>query len=166
MLARGFPRLEFMKEIILCKYGEIVLKGANRSYFEDMLCRELRRRSAAYGNFDVHRAQSTIYIEPLDELADFEGMYAAAGRVFGIIALTRAAVCEKKLDSILATARDYLPGFMNGVRTFKVEGKRADKAFPLNSMELSAEVGAAVLSACPRLRAFPWPEAPSCCASS
>lgn len=152
MLARGFPRLEFMKEIILCKYGEIVLKGANRSYFEDMLCRELRRRSAAYGNFDVHRAQSTIYIEPLDELADFEGMYAAAGRVFGIIALTRAAVCEKKLDSILATARDYLPGFMNGVRTFKVEGKRADKAFPLNSMELSAEVGAAVLSACPRLR--------------
>ena len=42
-----------MKEIILCKYGEIVLKGANRGYFEDMLCKALRRRATAYGNFTV-----------------------------------------------------------------------------------------------------------------
>lgn len=141
-----------MKEIILCKYGEIVLKGANRSYFEDMLCRELRRRSVGYGSFDVHRSQSTIYIEPLDDNADLDGMYDAAGRVFGIIALTRAAVCEKNLESILAVAREYIPAFVGGVRTFKVEGKRADKAFPLNSMQLAAEVGGAILSACPRLR--------------
>ena len=73
-----------MKEIILCKYGEIVLKGANKKYFEDMLCREMRKRAKAYGNFDIYRAQSTIYIEPLDDDADFDGMFEAARKVFGI----------------------------------------------------------------------------------
>ena len=58
------------KEIFLCKYGEIVLKGANRKYFEDMLCREIKKRAAAHGSFDVYRAQSTIYIEPKDDSAD------------------------------------------------------------------------------------------------
>ena len=53
-----------MREILLCKYGEIVLKGANRKYFEDLLCREMKKRVAGYGDFDVYRAQSTIYIEP------------------------------------------------------------------------------------------------------
>ena len=51
-----------MKEILLCKYGEIVLKGANRKSFEDMLSREMKKRAVAYGNFDIYRAQSTIYI--------------------------------------------------------------------------------------------------------
>ena len=65
-----------MKEILLCKYGEIVLKGANRKYFEDMLCREMKKRARAYGDFDVYRAQSTIYIEPKDDMADMDGMFA------------------------------------------------------------------------------------------
>ena len=59
------------REILLCKYGEIVLKGANRKYFEDMLCREMKKRARAYGSFDIYRSQSTIYIEPKDEYADF-----------------------------------------------------------------------------------------------
>ena len=67
-----------MKELILCKYGEIVLKGANKKYFEDMLCREMKKRAKSYGNFDIYRAQSTIYIEPLDDDADLDGMFDAA----------------------------------------------------------------------------------------
>ena len=86
-----------MKEILLCKYGEIVLKGANRKYFEDMLCREMKKRARAYGDFDVYRAQSTIYIEPKDDMADMDGMFAAASKVFGIVAIARAAVCEKNM---------------------------------------------------------------------
>ena len=42
-----------IKEILLCKYGEIVLKGANRKYFEDMLCREMKKRAKNYGDFDI-----------------------------------------------------------------------------------------------------------------
>ena len=65
-----------MKEILLCKYGEIILKGANRRYFEDMLERQLKRKARAHGNFNVYRAQSTLYVEPLDEAADMDGMLA------------------------------------------------------------------------------------------
>jgi thiamine biosynthesis protein ThiI len=58
-----------MKEVILCKYGEIVLKGANRATFEAKLARELRARAALYGRFHISYAQSTIYIEPIDDEA-------------------------------------------------------------------------------------------------
>ena len=134
-----------MKEIILCKYGEIVLKGANKKYFEDMLCREMKKRARAYGNFDIYRAQSTIYIEALDETSDFDGMFEAARRVFGIVTVSRAAVCEKNMEAIAETTRKYIPEFLRGARTFKVESKRSDKSFPLDSMELSREIGGVIL---------------------
>ena len=137
-----------MKEIILCKYGEIVLKGANKKYFEDMLCREMRKRAKAYGSFDIYRAQSTIYIEPLDDGADFDGMFEAAQKVFGIVTLQRAAVCDKSMDAIAETVRNYIPDFLGKAKTFKVESKRSDKAFPLDSMQISREIGGVVLSCC------------------
>ncbi|MBQ2757227.1 MAG: tRNA 4-thiouridine(8) synthase ThiI, partial [Clostridia bacterium] len=141
-----------MKEILLCKYGEIVLKGANRRYFEDMLAKELRYRAASFGNFSVRYAQSTVYIEPQDELCDLDGMFEAARRLFGIAGVVRAAVAEKNMESILATAKAYLPPFLAGKKTFKVEAKRSDKAFPLSSPEISAQTGGEILSMMPRLR--------------
>ena len=140
------------KEILLCKYGEIVLKGANRKYFEDMLCREMKKRAKAYGEFDIYRSQSTIYIEPKNDDVDFDGLILAAQKVFGIVALSRAAVCEKNVDQIKRVAAEYVPQFLDGKKTFKVEGKRSDKAFPLDSMELAREIGGAVLSAYPRIK--------------
>ncbi len=141
-----------MKEILLLKYGEIVLKGANRKYFEDMLCRQLREKAKACGDFEIYRAQSTIYIEPKSDDCDMDGMMTAAGKVFGIVAICRAAVCEKNMESILETVRAYIPPHMAGKRTFKVEAKRSDKQFPLNSMEIAAEAGGVILNACPGMR--------------
>ncbi|MBE6555509.1 MAG: tRNA 4-thiouridine(8) synthase ThiI [Ruminococcaceae bacterium] len=141
-----------MREILLCKYGEIVLKGGNRKYFEDVLLKELRYRASFFGNFEITRAQSTIYIEPKDAEADLEGMFGAARRLFGIVAVGRAAVAEKNMDSILATAKAYLPPFLAGKHSFKVEGKRSDKSFPLSSPEISAQTGGAILSVMPRLK--------------
>ena len=140
------------REILLCKYGEIVLKGANRKYFEDMLCREMKKRARAYGSFDIYRSQSTIYIEPKDEFADFDGMFLAAQKVFGITTVARAAVCDKNLDEIKRVAGEYIPQFLDGKRTFKVEGKRSDKAFPLDSMQLAREIGGAILTAYPKIK--------------
>ena len=140
------------KEILLCKYGEIVLKGANRKYFEDMLCREMRKRAAAYGNFDIYRAQSTIYVEPKDDFCDMDGMFASARKVFGIVTVARAAVCEKNMDAIGALAKQYVPQFLDGKRTFKVEAKRSDKAFALDSMQIAKEIGGVILGTCPRMR--------------
>ena len=141
-----------IKEILLCKYGEIVLKGANRRYFEDMLCREMKKRAACYGNFDIYRAQSTIYIEPMDDEADLDGMFEAAEKVFGIVAISRAAVCEKNMEDISRTAATYVPAFLEGKRTFKVEAKRSDKTFALDSMAISREIGGVILEAFPRIR--------------
>ena len=141
-----------MKEILLCKYGEIVLKGANRKYFEDMLCREMKKRAKSYGDFDIYRSQSTIYIQPLNEEADLDGMFTAASKVFGIVAIARAAVCEKSMEDIARVAAEYVPEFLAGKKTFKVEAKRSDKTFPLDSMDISREIGGVILEACPRIR--------------
>ena len=67
-----------MKELLLCKYGEIILKGANRAFFENLLCKELKYRAARHGNFSIYRSQSTIYIEPQDDAADIDGMLEAS----------------------------------------------------------------------------------------
>lgn len=140
------------KEILLCKYGEIVLKGANRKYFEDVLCREMRKRAAVYGNFDVYRAQSTLYVEPKDDFADFDGMFDSARKVFGIVTVARAAVCEKNMEAIERLAKEYIPQFLEGKRTFKVEAKRSDKTFAIDSMQIAKEIGGAILSSCPRMK--------------
>ncbi len=136
-----------MKEILLCKYGEIVLKGANKRYFEDILCKELRKRSKKHGSFEISRAQSTIYIKPLDDFADIDGMYDSAMKTFGIAAIGRAAVCEKNIEDIKRVAREYIPDFLEGKKTFKVEGKRSDKTFPYNSMQLAELIGGEILEA-------------------
>ncbi len=133
------------REILLCKYGELILKGANRKSFEDVLCRELRHRAAAYGRFDIYRAQSTIYIEPKDEAADMDGMFESARKVFGIVAVSRAAVCQKDMADIERVVKDYIPPFLEGKKSFKVEAKRSDKSFSLDSMGLAREVGGYVL---------------------
>ena len=135
-----------MQEVILCKFGEVVLKGANRQSFESQLLKELRRRASPHGNFKIYYKQSIVYVEPLDEMCDMDGMYEAAKKVFGIVGVNRAAVCEKNMDSIIAKAREYLPEKLAGKRTFKVDAKRADKRFPLKSPEISREIGGVVLS--------------------
>ena len=105
-----------------------------------------------FGNFEIIRAQSIIYVEPQDDFADIDGMFDAAMKTFGIIAVGRAAVCEKNLEDIKRITREYIPQFLEGKKTFKVESKRADKRFPLKSPEISAQVGGLVLSLCHNIK--------------
>ena len=135
-----------IQEVILCKFGEVVLKGANRQSFESQLIKELRRRASPHGVFKIYFKQSTVYVEPMDDMCDMDGMYEAAKKVFGIVGVNRAAVCEKNMDSIMAMAREYLPEKLAGKRTFKVDAKRSDKRFPLGSPEISREIGGVILS--------------------
>lgn len=135
-----------MQEVILVKLGEIVLKGLNRRTFEDRLMKNIRRRIAKAGNFDVRSMQSTVYITPKDEDADIDEAEERVSKVFGVIGYARACVAEKNMDAILTAAPDYLADALAEAKTFKVESKRADKKFPLNSMEISAQVGGAILA--------------------
>ena len=129
------------QDIFLLKLGEVVLKGQNRHSFEDKLVNNVRRRLKGCGSFQVYIRQSTIYVEPTTENCDMEAAFAACRQVFGVVAVARAAPCEKTVAAIVETARTYLADAFASARSFKVESKRADKTFHLNSIQLSQEVG-------------------------
>ena len=141
-----------MKEIILLKAGEIALKGLNRSVFEDRLAKNCKFRLKHLGRFQITRAQSTMYCEPLDEDIDIDEAVETLQTVFGFSKMSRACVVEKDMDAIKAVAAEYLEPVLRDCRTFKVEAKRSDKAFPLKSPAICAEVGGYLLSRFPHLR--------------
>ena len=140
-----------MNEIILLKLGEVVLKGLNRHTFEDKLMSNIRRRLQHSGKFHVYSKQSTIYVEPQEDTCDMDAAYAACKQIFGVISVTRAKPCEKDKDAILACAKAYLDEQLRGAKSFKVETKRSDKKFPMNSMEISQYVGGLLHDAYPHL---------------
>ena len=141
-----------MKEIILIKNGELALKGLNRSTFEDILIKNIRKRIKPLGEFEYRKEQSTVAVVPMDDYIDMDEVSDRISRVFGIAAYSRALQVPKDMDVILQNAPDYLADQLKQAKTFKVEGKRSDKKFPLKSPEISAEVGGAILSKFPHLK--------------
>lgn len=141
-----------MREIIMAFQGEMALKGLNRGTFEAKMTKAVRTRLADLGEFKLRTAQSTLYIQPLDEDIDMDEAFRRVSKVFGIARLSRAAVCEKDFAAICQTAEDYLGQTLRGIKTFKVEAKRSDKTFPMKSPELCRELGAFLLSKHPHLR--------------
>lgn len=141
-----------MKEIILLKDGEIVLKGLNRRTFEDVLKKNIRHAILHLGSFEIKSAQSIIYVKPLSDDIDLDEACLKISRVFGIVSYSRAAICEEKtLESIIATAPVYLEKELKAVKTFKVEARRSDKRFPYKSPEICAELGGVILDKFPHL---------------
>ncbi len=137
-----------MNDIILLKLGEIVLKGLNRRRFEQKLLGNVRWRLSRIGSFRVYLLQSTIYVEGNDG-ADMDRAFEELKKVFGIVAISRAAACEKEKNAIAALAKEYLRGDMLRAGSFKVETKRSDKSFPMTSIELSQYVGGELAEAFP-----------------
>ena len=136
-------------EMLLLKLGEVVLKGLNRHSFEDKLVNNVRRRLKSCGSFHIYVRQSTIYVEPQKEDCDMEAAYTACRQVFGIAAVARAVPCEKTIEAIVETAKTYLAPAFAAARTFKVESKRADKTYYLNSIQISQAVGGELAEAFP-----------------
>ena len=141
-----------MNEIFLLKLGEIVLKGTNKRQFENRLRQNVRRRMKAYGNFDVYIMQSTVYVEPMDDAADVDGAWDACRTIFGLVSLCRCRPCEKNIESIYQAVEEYLGDDLDCAESFKVESKRSDKAFPMNSIAISQEIGGRLAEAHPTCR--------------
>ncbi len=140
-----------MKELFLLKLGEIVLKGQNRRVFEDKLKAVTRRRMAHFGAFRVSIRQSTLYVEPETEDCDLDGAWEACGTIFGVAQMCRCRACEKDLDAIFRTVVAYLGDELSAQKSFKVESKRSDKRFPLNSIQISQEIGGRLAEAFPHV---------------
>lgn len=138
-----------MKEVILIKLGEIVLKGLNRKNFEDRLIKSLKHRLGKIGQFRVKAAQSIITVSPVHDDADIDEAVDCVSKVFGIATFSRACAAEKDIEKIKATAAEYLSDRFAEIRSFKVEAKRSDKKFPLTSPEISREVGGFLAEAYP-----------------
>ena len=141
-----------MKKVILFKNGEIVLKGLNRSTFEDILIKNMRRRLSTLGKFEFVKSQSTIMAVPESDEIDFDRAVELMRHVFGVVGFSVAAVCDKNMDAIRQTALEFLGDELANVRTFKVNAKRSDKKFEKTSPEICAEVGGFLLSHYPHLK--------------
>ncbi len=140
-----------MKDILLLKQGELVLKGLNRRHFEQKLIGNIKRRLRDIGPFRVYSAQSTIYAEPEDEGINMEKALEAMRQIFGIVSVSRAYSCEKSPDAVFEAAREYLKEQLLGAHSFKVESRRSDKRFPMTSIALSQYVGGKLHDAYPHL---------------
>ena len=135
-----------MKEVILVKYGEIILKGLNRSRFEDLLIKNIKNAAGKLIK-SVRKSQAVIYIEPQDG-ADTDILEEKLKKVFGIVFIAKAGVFEKDMSVILSDGADYIAENMRFAKTFKVESKRSDKKFPFKSPEISRDMGGAILERC------------------
>ena len=140
-----------MNEIFLLKLGEIVLKGANKRQFENKLRQNVRRRMKSFGEFDVYLMQSTVYVQPMNDECDVDGAWEACNSIFGVVSLCRCRPCEKNLDAIFNAIEEYLGDDLDCAKSFKVESKRSDKAFPMTSIQLSQAIGGRLAAAHPHV---------------
>lgn len=132
-------------DVILLKYGEISLKGLNRPVFEKQLISNISHAVAPLGRFSIRKSQSTVYVEPLDSGIDMGLAAERLSKVFGIVNICPAARCEKTMESIEKTTLECLAEMELGGKTFKVEAKREDKQFPMNSPQICRHMGAVIL---------------------
>ncbi len=132
-------------DIVLLKYGEIALKGLNRPMFEQRLIKNLSQVLAPLGRFNIRKSQSMLYVEPLDENVDMDLAIEQMQKVFGIVNICPAVSCEKDMESIKKTTIECLQAMETEGKTFKVEAKREDKQFPLNSPQICQQMGGCIL---------------------
>ena len=141
-----------MKEVILLKYGEIVLKGLNRSFFNTKLESRVRRAlKSVQGEFYFDYAQSTLCLTPSDD-ADVDLAYEKVKKVFGVATVCRGIACEKDMDEITRLLAENVNELLGNAKTFKCEAKRSDKKFALKSPEICAICGGTVLENRPDMK--------------
>lgn len=127
-----------MRRVLLARFGEVHLKGSNRPYFLRTLVDNVRKAVEDIGGH-VWMAESRIYVS---NASDMDECAERVRKVFGIYSVSPAIEMEKNLDAICRQAAEMMKG-MRG--SFKVLCKRSDKKFPLNSQELAAKIGEAIL---------------------
>ena len=129
-----------MEKVIIIRYSEIHLKGKNRGYFERIFALNIEKSLKGFKH-ETHRLSGRYLVEGFDE-SETDSLLERLKRVFGIHSMSVALKVNSDMDAIFTAARDVCSA--NG--TFKVVSHRADKTFPLNSMQISAEIGGRLIS--------------------
>ena len=139
--------------IFIVRCGEVALKGMNKPYFERMLVERIRKLLKKFDGVSVKRHEGLIFVRA-DRSLDKQAIIKEISKVFGVASISPAVECESTMESIGAAAVDYMMEAIRerGVKTFKVEAKRADKTFPVKSPDIGRQIGAAVLKGCKVLK--------------
>ena len=138
----------------LLKYGEIGIKGKNRYLFEDALVRQVRRAlKEVEGEFEVFKKQARIYVDCGGEY-DYEDTVEHLKKVFGLVGICPVLrLSDKGFEELKKDVVAYMDEMYEDKSfTFKVESRRSKKTYPKNSMEISRDLGEAILEAFPEIR--------------
>ncbi len=148
------------ERIYIVRCGETALKGQNKSYFERMLVQRIKKVMRAEEGVRVERVDGLIFVRtPLDKNRDT--MLRKIGMVFGVDSISPAKeidingmTAEEAIDEIGKTAAAYAQELIDekGIKTFKVDARRADKMFPIESPVIAKRIGAYVLKGCKVLK--------------
>lgn len=135
-----------MEKVVIVRHGEISLKGLNRPFFEDTLVKNVKSALRKYEGLKIFKKDSRIYIENLGP-ADPDQIALRATKVFGVVSVSVASKLDSDLEQIKETALEMVLKRLDEdhIQSFKVQTKRADKKFPMESLEISKEVGGFIL---------------------
>ncbi len=141
------------RHIFIVRCGEVALKGQNKPYFEKMLVERIKRLLRKFGGTQVKRNGGLIFVYA-DKSLDPDAIIKEIGKVFGIASISPAVEVESNMDAIGEAAGIYMDRLIEekGIKTFKVDAKRADKSFPVKSPDIAKQVGGAVLKYCKVLK--------------
>ena len=141
------------QNILIVRCGEVALKGMNKPYFERMLVDRIKRNLKSFEGVDVRRHEGLIFVRAEKDL-DIDAIVKQISKVFGVASISKAVEAPSELNAIGDEAVKYMMNLIEerGVKTFKVEGKRADKTFPVKSPEIGRIIGAKVLVGCKVLK--------------
>ena len=141
------------QNILIVRCGEVALKGMNKPYFERMLADRIRTNLRGFEGVDVKRHEGLIFVRA-DKRLSMDAIIKETTKVFGVASVSKAIEAEPELDKISEAAVGYMTELINtrGVKTFKVEAKRADKNFPVKSPEIGRIIGAKILIGCKVLK--------------
>ncbi|MDI6604523.1 MAG: tRNA uracil 4-sulfurtransferase ThiI [Thermoanaerobacteraceae bacterium] len=130
-----------MQDILLIKYGELALKGDNRSFFENRLMKNIKNALNEINDVKIEKTHGRIYVECSDN-TDY--VIEKLKRVFGIVGITLAKKVDLNIEDIYEASINIMKQYKD--KSFKVETRRPNKTFPYESMEISCKVGAEILS--------------------
>lgn len=137
------------KNTFIVRCGEVALKGMNKPYFERVLVQRISKALKKYDGAEVKRQEGLIFVYTPAEY-DVEAVITDISKVFGVASVSHAVEVDSEIGAIEEKAGEYMLDLMKkrDIKTFKVEVKRADKTFPMESPRIAKEVGGAVLKAC------------------
>jgi len=137
------------KNVFIVRCGEVALKGMNKPYFERMLVEGIKKGTSKFDHVDVRRHEGLIFVRAPKDV-DPQKLAGEISKVFGVASVSPAVETASTLESIGEAAISYMLKLIDekGVRTFKVEAKRADKSFPVQSPEIARIIGGEILTGC------------------